>query len=395
MIVERNDTRTNGGVIETAFSKKDKDKYGPSVGGPSNREEVEARKVKDAYNSYVNIGKTCDIAVLKNIDVNTHNVATSTFGTWRESTENGIFQISKAVTLLSDTTKFKYGYGYVVQDYVSTAENSGGIKNYKSALDKIQSSMNGANQINSLLNDDISSYYVPKTFIPRYRNFKLMSDYKISSLDSITFNFTFGQAHLFSGEEEVVKPILALANIFAPIKDGNNNNISSYSSPALKTVNEFLTRFYTASSSRLGGFIGSLSKASGFNNEGKGVDPQAEGIKKAAQATGSAIANVTGTVSKLADDLKAAYLEAGEQIATSLASASTLFGLRVGLFIYPPFQVVGCDWEFDTENTDEQGFPLKGSITFTLNSLGLGLPSEAKSGWGYAGENKDFELQGY
>lgn len=100
-------------------------------------------------------------------------------------------------------------------------------------------------------------------------------------------------------------------------------------------------------------------------------------------------------MSKLADELKAAYLEAGEQIAASLATNSTLFGLRVGLFIYPPFQVVGCDWEFDTENTDEQGFPLKGSITFKLNSLGLGLPSEAKSGWGYSGKNKDFELQGY
>ena len=100
-------------------------------------------------------------------------------------------------------------------------------------------------------------------------------------------------------------------------------------------------------------------------------------------------------MSKLADNLKAAYLEAGEQIAASLATNSTLFGLRVGLFIYPPFQVVGCDWEFDTENTDEQGFPLKGSITFKLNSLGLGLTYKKKSGWGYSGKNKDFELQGY
>lgn len=389
MIVERNDERPDGDVIKTSFSEKDKNKYGPGVGGPSNRAgEAEAQKLNDAYNDYINVGKTCDIAVLKGIDVNKYNVASSKFGGWRDSKNNGIFKISPAVILLSDTTKFKNGYSYVVQDYVSTAENSGGIKNYKSALDKIQSSMNGANQINSLLNDDISSYYVPKTFIPRYRNFKLMSDYKIDSLDSVTFNFTFGQAHLFSGEEEVVKPILALANIFAPVKDGSNN-VGSYSSPALKTVNEFLTRFYTASSSRLGGFIESLSNASGFDNNGAG--------EKAShwQKAGSALANVTGKVSKLADNLKAAYLEAGEQIAASLATNSTLFGLRVGLFIYPPFQVVGCDWEFDTENTDEQGFPLKGSITFKLNSLGLGLPSEAKSGWGYAGKNKDFELQGY
>jgi hypothetical protein len=140
--------------------------------------------------------------------------------------------------------------------------------------------------------------------------------------------------------------------------------------------------------------MGSLSNASGFDNKGKGIDPDAKGIKKAAQTTGSALANVTGSVSKLADDLKAAYLEAGEKIAASLAEASTLFGLRVGLFIYPPFQVVGCKWEFDTENTDEQGFPLKGSITFTLNSLGLGLPSEAKSGFGYTDSNT-LEIKGY
>lgn len=377
MIVERYKRSSTNDKIETSFSDKNKKDYGPGVGGPSNREDEEAGKVKDAYNDYVNIGKTCDIAILKDLTVSADNAENikGELGNWR-GPMNGLFTISPAVTLLSDTTKFKYGYDYVVQDYVSTAENSGSIKNYKSALDKIQSSMNGANQINSLLNDDISSYYVPKTFIPRYRNFKLMSDYKIGNLDSVTFNFTFGQAHLFSGEEEVVKPILALANIFAPIKSGDGT-ISSYSSPALKTVNEFLTRFYTASSSRLKGFIGSLSDAGGFDNGG--VDEAASLAKKA----GSALANVTGSVSKLADDLKEAYLKAGEEIAASLATSSTLFGLRVGLFIYPPFQVVGCDWEFDTENTDEQGFPLKGSITFKLNSLGLGLPSEAKSGWGY------------
>lgn len=379
MIVERNDERPTGGEIKTSFSDKNKKDYGPGIAGPSNREDTEANKLDDAYNDYVNIGKTCDIAVLKNISVandNTENIK-DTLGNWRSN--NGLFEISSAVTLLSDNTKFSSGYGYIVQDYVSTAENSNGIKNYKSALDKVQSSMNGANQVASLLNDDISSYYVPKTFIPRFRNFKLMSDFKVENLDSITFNFTFGQAHLFSGEEEVVKPILALANIFAPIKSGSGN-VNSYSSPALKTVNEFLTRFYTASSSRLKGFKDSLSNTGVFENEGEGV--------------GSKIANATGTVSKLADDLKAAYLEAGEQIAESLAKTSTLFGLRIGLFIYPPFQVTGCNWEFDTENTDEQGFPLKGHITFKLNSLGLGLPSEGKSGFGYLGD-KELKYQGY
>jgi hypothetical protein len=389
MIVERNDTRPSGREIKTSFSKSD-NKYGPGMGGPSNRgDEAEAQKLDAAYYDKVNIGKTCDIAVLTGIDVNNTNFTSFDFGNWRKNGANNIFDVSPAVTLLSDNTKFKNGYSYVVQDYVSTAENSGGIKNYKSALDKIQSSMNGANQITSLLNDDIDSYYVPKTFIPRYRNFKLMSDYKIENLDSITFNFTFGQAHLFSGEEEVVKPILALANIFAPVKQPNDDgNIHGYSSPALKTVNEFLTRFYTASSSRLRGFMGQLGIG---GDEAK--EAATDAVKSMGQKVGAEL-GMTGKVSELADNLKEAYLEAGEKIAASLAEASTLFGLRVGLFVYPPFQVVGCKWEFDTENTDEQGFPLKGSITFTLNSLGLGLPSEAKSGFGYTDSNT-FKIEGY
>lgn len=388
MIVERNDTRSSGGEIKTSFSKSD-NKYGPGMGGPSNRgDEDEAQKLDAAYYDKVNIGKTCDIAVLTEIDVNNTDFTSFDFGNWRPQGGNSLFEISPAVTLLSDNTKFKNGYSYVVQDYVSTAENSGGIKNYKSALDKIQSSMNGANQIASLLNEDIGSYYVPKTFIPRYRNFKLMSDYKIENLDSITFNFTFGQAHLFSGEEEVVKPILALANIFAPEKQPNDDgNIHGYSSPALKTVNEFLTRFYTASSSRLSGFMGQLGKGGGFEGA-------ADAAKSKGQKVGAELAGMTGKVSELADNLKEAYLEAGEKIAADLAKNSKLFGLRVGLFVYPPFQVVGCKWEFDTENTDEQGFPLKGSITFTLNSLGLGLPSEAKSGFGYTDSNT-LEIKGY
>lgn len=388
MIVERNDTRPSGGEIKTSFSKDD-NKYGPGIGGPSNRgDEAEAQKLDDAYYDKVNIGKTCDIAILTGTDVNKENFTSFDFGNWRKFEANNIFDVSSAVTLLSDNTKFKNGYSYVVQDYVSTAENSGGIKNIKSALDKVQSSMNGANQITSLFNEDISSYYVPKTFIPRYRNFKLMSDYKIENLDSITFNFTFGQAHLFSGEEEVVKPILALANIFAPVKQPDDDgNIHGYSSPALKTVNEFLTRFYTASSSRLSGFMEQLGKPSGFG------DVAADAAKSAGQKVGSEL-GMTGKVSELADKLKEAYLEAGEKIAANLAQTSTLFGLRVGLFIYPPFQVVGCKWEFDTENTDEQGFPLKGNITFTLNSLGLGLASEAKSGFGYTDSNT-LEIKGY
>lgn len=388
MIVERNDTRPSGGEIKTSFSDKNKKEYGPGIAGPSNREEAEAQKLDDAYYNKVNIGKTCDIAILTKVGADLPELSKFKFGGWRKKDGNGLFNISPAVTLLSDNTKFKNGYSYVVQDYVSTAENSGGIKNYKSALDKIQSSMNGANQITSLLNNDIGSYYVPKTFIPRYRNFKLMSDYKIENLDSITFNFTFGQAHLFSGEEEVVKPILALANIFAPVKQPKDDgNIHGYSSPALKTVNEFLTRFYTASSSRLRGFIGQLG-------EGGEFEAATDAAKSKGQKVGAELAGMTGKVSELADNLKEAYLEAGEKIAASLAEASTLFGLRVGLFIYPPFQVVGCKWEFDTENTDEQGFPLKGSITFTLNSLGLGLPSEAKSGFGYANSNT-FKIEGY
>lgn len=387
MIVERNDTRPSGGEIKTSFSKSD-NKYGPGMGGPSNRgDEAEAQKLDAAYYDKVNIGKTCDIAVLTEIDVNNTDFTSFDFGNWRKNGANNIFDVSPAVTLLSDNTKFKNGYSYVVQDYVSTAENSGGIKNYKSALDKIQSSMNGANQITSLLNEDIGSYYVPKTFIPRYRNFKLMSDYKIENLDSITFNFTFGQAHLFSGEEEVVKPILALANIFAPEKQTNDDgNIHGYSSPALKTVNEFLTRFYTASSSRLSGFMDQLGKGGGFEGA-------AGAAKSMGKKVGAELAGMTGKVSELADNLKEAYLEAGEKIAADLAKNSKLFGLRVGLFVYPPFQVVGCKWEFDTENTDEQGFPLKGSITFTLNSLGLGLPSEAKSGFGYTDSNT-LEIKG-
>lgn len=384
MIVERNDTRPSGGEIKTSFSDESKKGYGPGIGGPSNRgNEPEALKLDDAYYNKVNIGKTCDIAVLNKFDMAKEDITLSKFGDWRKKDGNGLFNISPAVTLLSDNTKFKNGYSYVVQDYVSTAENSGGIKNYKSALDKIQSSMNGANQFASLFNEDISSYYVPKTFIPRYRNFKLMSDYKVENLDSITFNFTFGQAHLFSGEEEVVKPILALANIFAPFKQPDDDgNIHGYSSPALKTVNEFLTRFYTASSSRLKGFMGQL----GIGNSESPGDSAKNAAKSIAKEVGSEL-SMTGKVSELADKLKEAYLEAGETIAASLAQASTLFGLRVGLFIYPPFQVVGCKWEFDTENTDEQGFPLKGNITFTLNSLGLGLPNEAKSGFGYTGSN--------
>ena len=53
MIVERNDERPDGDVIKTSFSEKDKNKYGPGVGGPSNRAgEAEAQKLNDAYDDY-------------------------------------------------------------------------------------------------------------------------------------------------------------------------------------------------------------------------------------------------------------------------------------------------------------------------------------------------------
>jgi hypothetical protein len=93
MIVERNDTRVGGGEIKTSFSDKNKKEYGPGIGGPSNRgDEAEAQKLNDAYYDKVNIGKTCDIAILTKVGADLPELSKFKFGSWRDKNGNGLLR---------------------------------------------------------------------------------------------------------------------------------------------------------------------------------------------------------------------------------------------------------------------------------------------------------------
>jgi hypothetical protein len=72
------------------------------------------------------------------------------------------------------------------------------------------------------------------TWISKYQNPKVFKNVtEIKSDGNLKFVFTFGQAGLFSGLEEVVKPIIAIAGMFAPqmVKSGTNGVGGLYSGP--------------------------------------------------------------------------------------------------------------------------------------------------------------------
>ena len=324
----------------------------------------------------INYFRTIDIKVTQSADAYTSWYANKTtgWGNWR--TRSGVKVDDRVTLYMDDISKigmtYSQNFGYAWDEVAG----SGAIGKVTEMAKKIQ---NNAAMIAAATGNEMNvDTSTPMGKYQKVPYIKSIEPFKIEP-SSLTFSFNFGQAGIFSGEQEVVRPILALACIFLPyqtpykdddkggdwlnlaaptqaqvyaniagIMNSDNFFISQKNSLVnnLKDMGTELKDSFSDLSGSLGGSMADNAKA---------VATTASGIVGAGAATASNIATqfVKGLYKRIDLGLKKSMKENGTSII-----------LRIGRYQLPPCFPSSVSWNFDFTQVDEYGFPRGGTITF-------------------------------
>lgn len=263
-------------------------------------------------------------------------------GDWHDQGNNGILTVNPRVRLYTDSQAFTFSYDYELGD-VSGGKLGGIMSKFDDLVDTarvLRGNSNGA------------------TWISKYQNPKVFKNVtEIKSDGNLKFVFTFGQAGLFSGLEEVVKPIIAIAGMFAPqmVKSGTNGVGGLYSGP-LPTPAAFTATMLKE------GFQAIVNTVK---------DQLTADTSNPAAAASSATEKPTGFDALVSEATSAqvAYksaINAGSKaiVANSGygAGQNKLFFVQIGQLKYGPCTVKSIKWNFDMTMTDEFGYPTTGYV---------------------------------
>jgi hypothetical protein len=198
-------------------------------------------------------------------------------------------------------------------------------------------------------------------FMSKYKEAPAWSGTKPLALtSSLTFQFRFGQAGIFSGEHEVVRPILALALPWAPYSAGENT--PNYMKGPAPTAPTFLANLFKNGAGLINEVFAGIQKSK--EASGKAEDTNGDGKvslpENLAQGLGDAVSALTAVEDSIMSHMN-------KVIEETLNSESTFLNVRIGRMVLPPLIVKDISWQFDMTHTDEYGFPTAGAIT--LGSL--------------------------
>lgn len=297
---------------------------------------------------------------------NTNLLVDSPFGNWRDKSLNNFATISSRVYLRDDELlkNIKHNVKYSLQD-AKKLTSSGLIK-------MLTGLANTANQVaeaaSIMTGKDFGS--APGDYGTVYQGWVADPSGTTShSIDKLTFTFSFGQAQIFSAEEEVVKPILALANIFMPKLDGHRV-ITPYLSVA-RARSRVAAYVFKGVSSTIGGGIGGIMS---------GLPDGADIVQNGGAGLSGTVGNVLEKINNITD----AVMSGTDKALAEALSASKSITVRLGPLILGPFMPESINWDFDFNDVDEFGYPCSGKIEFS----GLKLPTYPTAGkilrqWGY------------
>lgn len=308
----------------------------------------------------VNYFRTIDIKIVQDAGAYTSWYANKTkgWGNWRSNS----IKVDDRVTLyIDDLSKigmtYSQNFGYAWDEIAG----SGAIGKVADMAKKIQNNAAMLAAANGSSMDVDSS--TPMGKYQKVPYIKSVEPFKIEP-SSLTFNFNFGQAGIFSGEQEVVRPILALARIFLPYqspykKDGTGGDWLNLAAPTQAQV-------YANIASVMGGFISEqgknltdkLSEMGSTLKEDFDISHPVDSSKKALGDGAAAASNIATTF------IKGLYKRIDQGLKTSMEKNSKSIILRIGRYQLPPCFPSSVSWNFDFTQVDEYGFPRGGTITF-------------------------------
>lgn len=308
----------------------------------------------------VNYFRTIDIKIVQDAGAYTSWYANKTkgWGNWRSNS----IKVDDRVTLyIDDLSKigmtYSQNFGYAWDEIAG----SGAIGKVADMAKKIQNNAAMLAAANGISMDVDSS--TPMGKYQKVPYIKSVEPFKIEP-SSLTFNFNFGQAGIFSGEQEVVRPILALARIFLPYqspykKDGTGGDWLNLAAPTQAQV-------YANIASVMGNFISEqgknlsdkLSEMGSALKEDFDISHPVDSTKKALGDGAAAASNIATTF------IKGLYKRIDQGLKTSMEKNSKSIILRIGRYQLPPCFPSSVSWNFDFTQVDEYGFPRGGTITF-------------------------------
>jgi hypothetical protein len=311
----------------------------------------------------INYFRTIDLMITKSANAYTSWYANKTkgWGNWR--TKSGVKVDDRVTLYMDDLSKigmtYSQNFGYAWDEIAG----SGAIGKVAEMAKKIQ---NNAAMLaaasDSSMNVDTST---PMGKYQKVPYIKSVEPFKIEP-SSLTFSFNFGQAGIFSGEQEVVRPILALARIFLPYQtpykdDDSGGDWLNLAAPTQAQVYANIARIMNSDN-----FFTSQKNALFNNLKAMGAELKENfSISDPLGSTKDTLATGAATASNLATQfIKGLYKRIDLGLKDSMEENSTSIILRIGRYQLPPCFPSSVSWNFDFTQVDEYGFPRGGTITF-------------------------------
>lgn len=198
---------------------------------------------------------------------------------------------------------------------------------------------------------------------PKYKNVMVMKEISTLGLpSSLTFKFNYGSAGLYSCEQEVVRPILALAKLYSPtIKNNFLYGNAPSNEWALSVIGKELINMIKNDKDV------DTSSLEDTDEEGESSS-LTEGIANKLTELQSKLYNKANEIA--GKIVNGDYSEEGK-----FESKYKTLTLRIGRLSLPSMLPTTIKWKFDFNQVDEYGFPYKGEFTFD----GLQTPMAADS----------------
>ena len=245
------------------------------------------------------------------------------------SNNDSIFKVSKKIKLYLDNTNIPTGYSYdlgKISDLTKSGAFSAlqniaeGVAQFTAALRSVKEYSNGGSG-DAKIENGYQARINPLKNVPYFQNLST------STIDSLSFTFSWGQFGLYNCELEVVKPVFALANCFGYSID-NEGYIQTPFDPKFDVVTKAYSKLFSTANKKT---ITDAAKNSSNSQTISGI----------------------GTLTKKLNEI---YTE----VAGSTSVPAAL--IRIGGGVFGPVYVSEVNWEFDYSQQDKYGMPYKSKV---------------------------------
>ena len=275
---------------------------------------------------------------------------TTVHDNWRSKSINSLFDVSNKVILIPENYSMNIAYSNNYEPFPASE-----------IVEKMVGASDLLSEANSMLEKAqlFSRRYNNAIDVPLYKLQVWQDTASVTIPDDVKFNFNFGQAGLFNGLEEVVKPVLALTAAFSPRVVANKAGGYRLSGPVI-TGSRFMQDIFA----NMRGIVTGLKDDLGDAAKDLVNGIAQHNITAAANGALDAAIKVKSAMYRAYDSANIAGISDGD---------NKLATFKLANFIYGPCYVGSVNFGFDFTATDENGFPTSGFVSLS----GLSMPKKA------------------